>query len=192
MLRPLWPHNALTDGYQAIIKCARSVLIHRLIPCVVILPNCQYAPATGCQSAGGNRRGETGVRIGYWGAILTRALPPRWVDLMTWWGRNFGLLSALLALCKGIYRSPVDPPPPPPHKWPVMRGFDVLFIVSGNTVLPGVCALTWHYCNASFFLWFAAIILSVFANSWDAYTHICQSCVTGIHWQRWHTPERYW
>ena len=84
------------------------------------------------------------------------------------------------------------PPPPPPHKWPVMRGFDVLFIVSGNTVLPGVCALTWHYCNASFFLWFAAIILSVFANSWDAYTHICQSCVTGIHWQRWHTPERYW
>ena len=56
----------------------------------------------------------------------TVALCNRQIELeyLSWWRHQMETFSALLAICAGIHRSPVNSP----HKGPVTRSFDVFFI----------------------------------------------------------------
>ena len=89
----------------------------------------------------------------------------------SWWRLQMELFSALLALCGGIHRSPVDSP----HtQRPVTRGFDVFFHLSLNKRLSKQSILfetpwrsLWRLCNVlRFSCGLSSVDLSVI-RQWD-------------------------
>ena len=111
------------------------------------------------------------VRTVIWGGGITVYPMLFYAHGFSWWRLQMELFSALLALCGGIHRSPVDSP----HtQRPVTRSFDVFFHLSLNKRLSKQSILfetpwrsLWRLCNVLRFSCGLSLVDLSVIRQWD-------------------------